>query len=259
MHRMNLFDVFRSPSKPQAKPKKSTLQFEGLEVVVHRRARRRTMTIQMGPGEPIKVLTAMRITDADVLNFLKKKSKWIQKNVHEFAQRPQPLVRTGQPGEMWMYLGRELILQEAITLLAKPFVRFNDTNVMIYWPEKMWRQRELMREQAVGWIEAAQKAEAEKLFKARVGFFAEQMQLFPNRIRLMRAETRWGSCSSRRNLNLNWRLMGAPLEVIDAIIVHEISHLKHMNHSAVFWDLVAVHAPHHDWADEWLKKHQHLL
>lgn len=217
------------------------------------------MTIQMGPEEPIKITTAMRVTDAEILQFLKAKSKWIQKNVAEFAKRPKPAVRAGVVGESWMHLGRAVTLVDAITLVGKPFVVFSESAVTVYWPEKMWATRGERRAQAFAWIEAARKKEAEALFQERIRHYGAQMQLFPKRVRLMRAQTRWGSCSSKQNLNLNWKLIGAPLDVIDAIVVHELSHLRHMNHSSVFWNLVEQFAPQHDEADRWLKSNQHLL
>ena len=243
----------------QPKSKASVLQFEGLEVVVHRKPRRRTMTIQMGPEEPIKILTAMRVSDQDVLKFLNMKSKWIHKNIQEFEKRPKIVKRQALRGEEWMYLGKPVVVSDAITLLKKPFVVFSEGLVTVYWPENLWATRDQSRHLAFAWIQAAQKKEAERIFKERIQFYGEQMHVMPKRVRLMRAETRWGSCSSKQNLNLNWKLLGAPMEVLDSIVVHELAHLKHMNHSKVFWNFVEQFAPQHSEADQWLKDNQHLL
>lgn len=217
------------------------------------------MTVAMRPHEPMKVTTSLRVTDAEILGFLEKKDRWIEKNLALFAKTPKKVERQARLGEAWMFQGREVRFSEGITLLGKPFVVWTEDSVTLYWPEKMWASRQENRERGLRWIEDSLKREAEKLLTERVRHYAEQMQLFPKRVRLMRAKTRWGSCSSRGSLNLNWKLIGAPLHVIDSVIVHELAHLQHMNHSKAFWGLVARFFPDHETADAWLKDHQHLL
>ncbi|MCA9386358.1 M48 family metallopeptidase, partial [Candidatus Dojkabacteria bacterium] len=67
--------------------------------------------------------------------------------------------------------------------------------------------------------------------------------------------TNWGSCSSKGNLNFTWRLIFAPLEILDYVVVHELCHLKEQNHSQRFWDLVAEQVPDYKKKRIWLKKH----
>jgi predicted metal-dependent hydrolase len=69
------------------------------------------------------------------------------------------------------------------------------------------------------------------------------------------AETRWGSCNVKREVRLSWRLIKAPPRVIDYVVAHELAHLKHMNHSAAFWALVAQMYPHYKSAQQLLKRH----
>lgn len=74
-----------------------------------------------------------------------------------------------------------------------------------------------------------------------------------NRFCIKAQKTRWGSCSSKGNLNFNWRLVMAPLWVLDYVVVHELSHLKHMNHSKEFWNTVSLYIPDYKKAVVWLK------
>lgn len=67
-------------------------------------------------------------------------------------------------------------------------------------------------------------------------------------------KTRWGSCSSTKHLNFNWKLIHAPSDVIDYVIIHELAHTKHMNHGKNFWDFVALHDPDHALHRRWLSK-----
>lgn len=78
-----------------------------------------------------------------------------------------------------------------------------------------------------------------------------------NDIRLKRNQSNWGSCSSGRNLNFSTRLLFAPPAVIDYVIVHELAHLKEMNHSAAFWQIVASVMPDYERHEQWLKTHGH--
>jgi hypothetical protein len=72
-------------------------------------------------------------------------------------------------------------------------------------------------------------------------------------------KSRWGSCSRRGTISLNWRLIQAPPFVCDYIILHELSHLKEMNHSARFWHEVERVCPDYKMAERWLKQHSVLL
>ncbi|MCX6733212.1 MAG: M48 family metallopeptidase [Candidatus Peregrinibacteria bacterium] len=80
-----------------------------------------------------------------------------------------------------------------------------------------------------------------------------------NMMRISSAKTRWGSCSRKRNINLNWRLIFAPPEVLDYVITHELSHLTHMNHSKAFWAHVERMMPDYKTHRTWLKKNGRVL
>ena len=80
-----------------------------------------------------------------------------------------------------------------------------------------------------------------------------------SRIFIKNQKSRWGSCSSARNLNFNWRLMMAPLTVLDYVVVHEISHLKQMNHSKEFWAEVEKVLPDYQEQKKWLDENGRLL
>jgi len=77
----------------------------------------------------------------------------------------------------------------------------------------------------------------------RVAFFSKHMNVFPSIVKINSAKTRWGSCSTKKSLNFSWRLIMADDSVIDYVVVHELSHLVEMNHSARFWAVVAKVLP----------------
>ncbi|WP_373212001.1 M48 family metallopeptidase [Ruminococcus sp. 5_1_39BFAA] len=97
-----------------------------------------------------------------------------------------------------------------------------------------------------------QKAAGE-VFLQRSRYFAELLNVHFNRITIREQKTRWGSCSSNRNLNFNWKLMLAPPEILDYVVVHELCHLKEMNHSPAFWHEVEQILPDYAQRKKWLK------
>ncbi len=89
--------------------------------------------------------------------------------------------------------------------------------------------------------------------------YSQKMNLPFRRLSVRDQKSRWGSCSTRGNLNFSWRLIFAPPFVLDYLAAHEVAHLAEMNHSARFWKLVRQHCPHVDTAEEWLRDHGRTL
>ena len=95
-----------------------------------------------------------------------------------------------------------------------------------------------------------------KLINERAASFAGIMGVSFGKITVRSQKTRWGSCSSAGNLNFNCLLALCPSEVIDYVVVHELCHLRHMNHSRAFWNEVAKYLPGYAEQKDWLKRHQ---
>ena len=84
---------------------------------------------------------------------------------------------------------------------------------------------------------------------------APSCQLWPKQVRIRQQKSRWGSCSGQNNLNINGLLILTPPEVMEYVVVHELCHIRHKNHSADFWRLVADHLPDYQLQKDWLKQH----
>jgi len=104
-------------------------------------------------------------------------------------------------------------------------------------------------------LERWYREEARRVISARVEQWAGQFGLRVGALSIRDQRTRWGSCSHKGDLSFNWRLVLAPLWVLDAIVVHELCHIEELNHSADFWALVQSRYPQHDDANEWLQTH----
>ena len=103
------------------------------------------------------------------------------------------------------------------------------------------------------------KEQAMQTISERVTLYANVMGVTPGTIRLSEAKTRWGSCSTKNNLNFAWRLIMCPLSVIDYVVVHELSHITYKNHSSAFWARVKTVLPTYEDGQEWLKLNKKLM
>ncbi len=100
---------------------------------------------------------------------------------------------------------------------------------------------------------------ARKVITARTEYYASILGTTYNTLSIRDQKTRWGSCSGRNNLSFNWRLILAPPEILDYVVVHELCHLVHMNHSKEFWTLVGSILPDYKIRRKWLKENGHTL
>ena len=98
-----------------------------------------------------------------------------------------------------------------------------------------------------------------ELFESRVRHWSGAMGVSPKRVFLKNQRTLWGSCSTRGNLNFNRVLAGAPAEIVDYVVIHELAHLKEMNHSRRFWAVVEAWCPEQKQRRRWLRRNVGLL
>ena len=151
------------------------------------------------------------------------------------------------------------------TVIARAPLRMPKDRILCFLSEKAsWirmqqgrmQEREKMRQQARIHLDAAQEKElrerAKSVLAQRTAYFARQIGVTYGRITVRDQKTRWGSCSQTGNLNFNFRLILAPLEVLDYVVVHELCHRRQMYHSAQFWQEVAQVLPDYRKRKAWL-------
>jgi len=107
--------------------------------------------------------------------------------------------------------------------------------------------------------DAAQRARAREIISARVAHWAALLGLEYKKIFIKNQRSMWGSCSGRGNLNFNWRLAAAAPEALDYVVIHELCHLREMNHSKKFWAHVAAACPDYKARRRWLRDNTALL
>jgi hypothetical protein len=103
------------------------------------------------------------------------------------------------------------------------------------------------------------RQKAREIISSSVQYWSSQMGVRYGRIAIREQRTRWGSCSQKGNLNFNWRLVLAPPEVRDYVVIHELCHLSHLNHSREFWARVEKFCPDYREQRRWLRENGHTL
>ena len=211
------------------------------------RAKRRTVSIQVRPDGQVIVRAPLRVAEKVIRTFVESKAGWIERKKAEAARRAPAEVKQFRDGERFLLLGREIPLRVAADQRA----------ALTLTDEFILSQKALPK--AADVFEKWYKARALEVLSERVGRYAALHGFKPGRIRITSARTRWGSCSSTGTLSFTWRLVMAPLDVVDYVVIHELAHLKVKNHSKTFWDFVAALMPDYKRRVAWLKANRHLM
>ncbi len=241
---------------------KETFLFGQWQVEVHRRSFRRSISIHLYPQKPIKVIASKSTSQKVILDFLLAKKSWIEKSFEKLSQITQKFPEKKLKAfETFPFLGKDHLLKVVITLNKKTFVSLTDDHLLLHIPRDNWSAHSQIQEHptALREIRYFYKREAISFLSSRVAFWSEKMQLSPSEVKFREQRTRWGSCSSRKIINLNWRLIVFSAEIIDYVIVHELAHLRHMNHSASFWGLVEEHIENYKIHVRALRESQYLV
>lgn len=176
---------------------------------------------------------------------LRENAAWvIEKKSKYDAYREQVPNRQFEEGETFPYLGE---LHE-IRLEQRPAseVTGGELRLAAHHVEETSIKRAL---------ETLYRRKARDRFERRADYFAEQMNVDYEQLQIRNQRTKWGSCSTSGIIGLNWRLMMAPSEIIDYIIIHELAHLQEPNHTDAFWALVSQHDPEYKQHATWLDEH----
>lgn len=211
--------------------------------------KRKTLSIKVELDGKVTVISPDLLKEEEVIDIVKKKAKWIIEKQNEVSIiNAKKIKREGIEGETYLYLGREYKLYIDIKdnykkikaelseekLIVKS--NTNDTKAIKLAIENFYRETTLRK------------------VKERVEYYQKYFDVKPRNIKSKEQKKRWGSCSYKNDLLFNWRLSMAPLEVLDYVVVHEMSHMVHKNHSKNFWNKVESILPDYKERHNWLKK-----
>lgn len=241
------FEFLFRPARNQTTGGFLTVGSGQIPMVFVRNRRARRYVLRLRPDGVARVTVPRGGSQAEALRFAERNRPWLAQQVEKLASRPKTR-REWSVGTEILLRG-ELVKIEAGTNDESGVVRFGSETIRV--PHTEGGLRTL--------IERHLRNLATKEFPARVFELAAPHQLPVKRVTVRSQRTRWGSCSRRGTISLNWRLIQAPPFVRDYLIFHELAHLREMNHSPRFWREVENLCPEYPTAEKWLRENSALL
>lgn len=217
------------------------------EFTIERRRRRRRIAITVSPANEVKVLLPYYAPKKVALDLVARQTDWILRQIENNKNKSPVERKKFQEGETYLYLGKEKYL--ALEPGKKSLVRLNNDKLTVSLPES--KPTDHIKTLIIKWY----KDMAKDILEDRTALYAPQVGKTAKKISVRSARGRWGSCSASGNISYNWKLIMAPLDVIDYVVVHELCHLVHPNHSRSFWALVASIMPDYKEHSRWLTNH----
>jgi len=210
------------------------------------RTNRKTVSIGVLPSCEIVVRAPMNISDKEIFNIIEKHKLWVAGRIKNY-QKNKFQKASFKEGEVFRILGKEYVLK-----FRKG--QYNPTikDKEIHIDGEAHKDIGIVFEE---WF----KYMALRFFNKRANLFFNYLKIQHRALKISNAKTRWGSCSSRGSINISWRLIMAPIDVIDYVILHEIAHIKQANHSHKFWTIVENVMPEYKNHKKWLKENGHTL
>ncbi len=218
------------------------------QVKIKRTSRKRTISLEVKEGY-VQVLVPNVLSEKEIERIIDKKTKWIRSKL--LLQKSKPIYKAKEfiSGELFLYLGKNYRLKIIESKLAA--VKLRENTIYVFKRNKGRSVHGLL----VNWY----KAQALKLFEKKINEFSKIMRVNPKSISTKTYSKRWGSCSSKGDISFNWRILMAPNTIIDYVVIHELCHLIHHDHSPRYWRTVKSFCPDYKEKAEWLRNNSTTL
>lgn len=198
------------------------------------------------------VVVPRKYSPAKVTEILQKKSKWILRHLPENKPFQMPLFsKEIDHGERIRYMDKWLKIVISSDGHGKASASLKDNTLFICCGDRQANRSKI--------LESWYRQQAYNIFKQKADTFKTAMGLNYRRIVIRGQRKRWASASPVGNLSINWKLLLAPEAVVDYVIMHELAHLKHMNHSKKFWEFLSLYCPKWKEHRKWLIRHEDEL
>ncbi|MDQ3098924.1 MAG: M48 family metallopeptidase [bacterium] len=196
----------------------------------------------------IRLLLPQRTPIRDGEKFIESNSVWVYKEWQRIAKAREKQSHLFEPfleKNTIVYLGKKYQLVIDVGKRVLPPVVVEDGVIVVQCVKADLAEKILER-----WY----RQQAKAVITGSLEYYRAKMDLDYNDLTIKDQKTRWGSCSSQGNLNFSWRLILAPKDVLDYVVVHELAHLVEMNHSDRFWDVVTTYFPDFKKQVKWLRE-----
>jgi len=234
----------RNPFRPIVFEKKEIRTDEISAQII--RSRRRTISLEVLSDATVILRSPKNTSESYLQKILRERKSWIQKKQKKFQTRfPTLPKRRWEAGETIFFQGDLLTL--CINIGKKPSAKYEEAIKTLHLTLRTHHDAERVCTQ---WL----KKQAKEILTQRAQFFAQKFSVLYQDLRITSAKSRWGSCCRKKNINFAWRLIMTPPDVIDYVIIHELAHLRNLNHSARFWELVSHWMPDYKTHKKWLQE-----
>ncbi|MPW24498.1 DUF45 domain-containing protein [Alkalibaculum sp. M08DMB] len=214
---------------------------------------RKTMEIRITPPSTVTVITPEKLKQEDIIKMVKKKESWIYNKLEKFEKNSEEYtMKEYIKGEEYLYLGYIYTLDFKNSGHTKINI-YLESNIIVV--DTAVQDRDIIKTELEEWY----RKRAINVIEQRVSLYQSYFFEIPKQVRAKSQKQRWGSCTWDNKLLFNWKIIMAPLEIIDYIVVHEMCHMVEKNHSSKYWDLVSSIIPEYKKYKEWLKDKGHKL
>lgn len=220
------------------------------------RSKRKSIAISFDRDGNLVVKAPLWLDGREIDRFVESKREWIlatSKRLQNTREKEAASRLKLENGDELYYLGEKRVL--TVVREERSRTRIKDACGRLIMAVPYEADYAYKREQLEKWY----RKEALCVFKEKAQEFAKSLGVRFQDIHIKDQKSRWGSCSSKGNLNFNWRILMAPEPVCDYVIIHELCHLVYMDHSADFWRLVEQLCPPYRQYKKWLRDNADLL
>lgn len=224
-----------------------------IEYTLEYQENKKDITISVEYMEGVTVIAPPNVGIKDLETILYNKAPWILEkwcSFEEISQPPQP--KEYVSGEKFPYLGRHYRLKVyKSTVTQTPSLSFKHSRFIADIPSRFTdpERREHLYQLFKQWY----IRNGHSRIKERLKIYCPRLGVTPVKFELKEQKLRWGSCTKEGAIYVNWRIVMAPMSVIDYVVVHELAHLIHPNHSADYWQVVRSIMPDYEQRKEWLR------
>jgi len=219
--------------------------------------KRKTIQLKLLTSTHLEITAPNNFPTASIEKIVHDKCNWIVKKIlHLSNAMANPINKSLSPGATVLYLGTPHTLVYTNNHSSRPTIQLRDHQIIIDMPLINTVQTNSLVESL---LKQWYLDNASNILFAKTTFWATKINVQPKHITIKEQKTRWGSCSSKGNLNYNWRIVMAPPDVIDYLVIHELCHLRVPNHSALFWEEVLQFSPDFKNHRTWLQTNGTLL
>ena len=211
---------------------------------IRRSSQRTTVAVTVAPGEGVVLVAPPEATVPRLDRVVRQKANWIVDRLRHVAQiEAEPIKKEFISGESFSYLGRSYRLKVEKGINPMP-TKLDRGWLRVQVPRELSAAARAAHVREA--VEAWYQEHAQTRIAERVEHWSEKSGLVPASIIVKNQSKRWGSCDARGNLRFNWRIVQAPLSLLDYIIVHELAHLRHRNHTKAYWALLGKLMPDYE-------------